>query len=294
MNYQYQYYLIRLLIFFLSLLPFAAACWIARRAGDFFYVFAPKRRKVGLENLEHAYASALTKVEKKAVLRESFRNTALSILELFILEKTLKNPEQHFSIQGEENLQKALSYGKGVVLITSHLGSWEFLAFLFYLTGIPCSPVVKDIKNPYLNKAVDGLRRKMALTPIPKKNAARPILSELKKNHVVAILIDQWAGPEGIWVDFFGRPTSTTSLPARLAKKTGCALLPAYCLRRKNGTYTIEVQPPIQLLESNVRWEQDLTERLNQELADKVRLHPGQWSWAHRRWKPKPENFRTV
>lgn len=292
MSYRLQFYAIQALVFILNLLPFSLSCGFAKNVGRIVYFCAGKRRNIALRNLEKAYAETLSPEQKKAIALKAFENTALSMLELFLIKKIKKNAARHFVIQGRENLEAALSQGKGVILITSHLGSWECLEFLFYLTKIPCYVIVKSLKNGYLDKKINELRRETTVTPVPKKNAIRGALTELRKNHVVAVLIDQWAGKEGIWIDFFGSPTSTTSLPARLAKKTDCLLIPAYCLRKGIGRYEIQVLPPVQLPPGEEEWETSVTRRLNEILERHIREYPEQWSWAHRRWKTKPETSR--
>ena len=117
-------------------------------------------------------------------------------------------------------------------------------------------------------------------------------MRELRHNHGAAILIDQWAGPEGLWIDFFGRPTSTTSVPSRLANKTGCALVPAYCLRTSPGHYEIRICPEVSWDAGDKDWENQMTLRLNQILEKQIREHPEQWLWGHRRWKEKPSILR--
>ena len=290
--YLLQFLTVQALVFVLNLLPLELSGRIAKCAGRLFYTFAAGRRKIALGNLARAYGDTLSREQKKAIVRGSFENTAQSILDLFLIKKIRKHAARNFTIKGKENMDAALAQGKGVILITSHLGSWECLEFLFYLTGIPCSVIVKSLKNKYLDKSIDGLRRATTVIPIPKKNAIRGALTELQANHVVAVLIDQWDGKDGLWIDFFGTPTATTSLPARLAKKTDCALIPAYCLRKGVGRYEILVLPQVQLPRGEADWETSVTRRLNEMLESHIREYPEQWSWAHRRWKPKPETSR--
>lgn len=283
-----QLYSVRVFIFILNLLPLRLSSAIAKSTGTLFYFCTGKRKKIALANLDRAYGSTLSLSQKKVISRKAFENMALSIVELFLIKKIKKRAAASFVIKGRENLDAALAPGKGAVLITTHLGSWEYLAFLFHLTGVPCSPIVKNIKNELLDKEIDALRREASLTPIPKKKAVRGAFSELKKNHVVAVLIDQWGGRDGLWMDFFGSPTSTTSLPARLAKKTGCALIPAYCLRKSSSQYEIQVLPPLFLTAVGEDWEKNMTRDLNQQLEENIKKYPEQWSWGHRRWKEKP------
>lgn len=293
-NHLLQFYATQALVFILNLFPFSLSSWIAKSIGRVFYFCVAKRRNITLKNLEKAYGDTLSPQQKKIIAQKSFENTALSILELFLVQKIKKNAAQHFVIKGQENLESALSQGKGVILITSHVGSWEYLGFLFYLTGIPCSVIVKNVKNKYLNQKIDTLRRETNITPIPKKKAIREALTELQRNHVVAVLIDQWGGRDGLWIDFFGDATSTTSLPARLAKRTGCLLVPAYCLRKETGQYEIRVFPQVPMPHAEEDWEASVTKKLNKMLEFHIREYPEQWSWAHRRWKKKPETSRQA
>lgn len=292
MTYTLQFYAVKVLVFSLGLLPVEWSSWIARGAGDLFYFAVSSRREVALGNIDRAYGNSLTIGQKKILARKSFQNTALSILELFLTKKVKPSAQSRFTIHGLENMRNALARGKGAVLITTHLGSWEFLEFFFYLTGIHCSVIVKNIKNPHLDKEISQLRLETTVVPIPKKNSIRKALEVLKKNQVLAVLIDQWAGPEGLWVDFMGTPTSTTSLPARLAEKTGCALVPGYCLRKSSGQYEIQIHPAVSISPESENWEEEATIQLNQGLEKQIRLYPEQWSWAHKRWKPKPSHHR--
>ena len=294
LRYRLEYVLACLLAFFLRLLPIPFASWIAQRAGDLAFLLMPRRRAIAFSNLQTAFGSSLSRKERQRIARQSFQHMALSIMELFIVDKILKDADQRFEFQGKEHMDAAFAQGKGVLLIISHLGSWEYLAFFRYLLNRPLSAVVKSIKNPYLNNAINNLRRKMGYIPLPKKLVTKKILYELKQNHTIAILLDQWAGSEGIWASFFGQLTSTTSLPARLAKKTGAALIAGYCIRTAAGKYTIQFQPMVPLQGDETTWERKTTQALNQLLEEKIREHPEQWLWTHKRWKPKPQRVREA
>ena len=226
------------------------------------------------------------------MVRASFQNICLSIMELFMIRRIAKQVTSRFRITGNEHLEAAFAAGKGIVLVISHLGSWEYLSFLPYMTQRAWSVIVKKIKNLYVNKTVDHLRRSTSLQPLLKSGSIRKVLQELHANHGVAVLIDQWAGDEGLWLEFFNHETSTTSIPARLAKQTGCALIPAYCLRRPDGRYEILIEEPLPWDSKQEDWEAQITGRLNRILEKKIREYPEQWCWTHRRWKSKPIDLR--
>ena len=276
----------------IQIVPFPVAVMIARSVGDMAYFILRKRRVIAISNIKKALGDSALIEQRKWLVQSSFRNIALSIVDLFLIEKVRRRANKVFEIEGLEFYKKALALGRGVVLVTSHLGSWEYLAFLFYLTETRCSVVVKSLKNPHIDYRVNLARKKTNLNPIAKKDSIRSVLKELKNRNTVAILIDQWAGHEGVWQKFFGEETSTTSLPARLAKRTGAALLPAFCLRQPGGKYKIIIHPPLVANFSEEKSEEVITKRLNETLEGMILRYPDQWIWTHRRWKSKPDSTR--
>lgn len=294
LGYWFQYLIVRFLALLATALPVEVSHEIACSFGTLSYWILGKRRKVALENIASALGNSLPEQRKKEIARSAFQSAALSMMELFTVEKIKKEASARFELFGNEFLEEAFSKEQGVVLVISHLGSWEYLSFLPYFTKRPWSVVVKDIKNPYLNKAIDEMRRVMTVNPISKDSSVRTILQELKAGHGVAILVDQWAGNEGLWVDFFDTKTSTTSIPARLSEKTGCALVSAYCLRKTPGHYEIHIEKPILHDMNQPGWETTVTQDLNEALERQILGHPEQWLWGHRRWKDKPDNLRTA
>lgn len=293
MNHLLQYFFVSLLTLLAKAFPVEVSTWIARRTGDLSYFILKKRRKIALENVTKAFKDSIPQKRKEEIVRSAFQSASLSLMELFIVEKIKKEAEKRFTLHGNEFLEEAFLKNKGVILAISHLGSWEYLSFLPYFTKHAWSVIVKDIKNPYLNKVIDLMRRVMTVIPIPKESSIRAVLKEIKAGHGVAILIDQWAGDEGIWVDFFNVKTSTTSIPARLAEKTDCALVSAYCLRKKDGHYEIHIEKQLEWDTASPDWETFITQKLNETLERQIRKYPEQWLWGHRRWKEQDTSRRV-
>lgn len=258
---------------------------MARRLADLLFLAAAKRRQTAMQNLEVAYGNSISPARKKEIVRESFRNFATSVVELVRMPEMLRQAKDRFEFEGTEHLDSAFQKGKGVILVISHLGSWEYLAFLPFLRGYPCSVIVRPVKNPYIYRWIQDLRAATRLHPIDRNQSIRKVLQELKQNRLVAILIDQWAGPDGLWIDFFGKPTSTTSIPARLASRTGAALIPACCLRTSSGHYKICIRPEVPLEGGPEDFEKATTLKLNRLLEKEFLASPDQWIWIHRRWK---------
>ncbi|OGW82811.1 MAG: hypothetical protein A2Z83_04390 [Omnitrophica bacterium GWA2_52_8] len=281
----FEYISIRFAAGTLNLLPVESATWVARRVGDLLYFLMRKRRQTAFENISIAYGDSLSQSQKKRLVRVSFQNVSVSLVEFFRIPRMLAESKSRFAFEGTEHLDRAFADGKGVILVISHLGSWEFLAFLPYLRGYPCSVVVRAVRNPHLYRYVQRLRRMTHLNPIDRKNSVREVLHQLRQNRLVAILIDQWAGPEGVWTEFFGEPTSTTAIPARLARRTGASMVPAYCLRERYGKYKIIIEPAVPLDTDSSGQEIQTTLRLNKNLETMILRFSDQWIWTHRRWK---------
>ena len=251
------------------------------------------KRKTALDNIDLVFKDAKTKTEKINLAKKAFSHIAISIVEFFRISNFMKKSAGRVNFSGLNHLDDALKKGNGIVLVISHVGSWEYLAFLPFLKKYKCSVIVKSTRNKYLFKLIQFFREMTELKPIEKNSSVREIFKELKANNVVAILIDQWAGNEGIKADFFGVPTSTTSIPARLAIKTKAALVPAYCFRLGREKFEIVIKPAIKFETIHEGSEKEITEALNRQLEKEIVAHEEQWIWGHRRWKPLPESLRN-
>ena len=278
----------------LNLLPIRFSEGLASGISAILYRVLPKRKRIALANLDIAYGNSIPLKQKEAIARKSLHHFVISLIEFFRIPAMLKDAAQRFTFEGTEFLDQAFARGHGIILVISHLGSWEYLAFLPFLRGYPCSVVVRRVKNPYIYEWIQKLRIKTKLNPIDRKSSVREILRELRQNHLVAILIDQWAGQEGIWIDFFGEPTSTTSIPVRLAIRTQAALIPAYCLRTGCGQYRIVIKPEVAIQGEEQEREEKTTFALNHLLEKEILKHPEQWTWSHRRWKSQSRHKANV
>ncbi len=283
-----EFTLARMAMALLNLFPIAISTWIARRIGKVIFLIMASRRKVAFNNLAIAFGNSKSESERRMIALESFRHLMTSLMEFFRLSKSsIQEIKQGVYIKGTEYLDHAFSKGKGVVLILSHLGPWEYMGFLTYLKKHPTVVLGRPIRNLYFYQWVKSLRKTVNLDYIDKTLRPKKIFSGLRQNHLVAIMIDQWAGNEGLWIDFFGIPTSTTSLPARLAKRTGCALIYARCIRVASGKYEINILPEISIEDNGENWVENMTKRINCLLEEEISSFPEQWLWTHKRWKGK-------
>jgi len=224
--------------------------------------------------------------------RNVFRNIGTMAAEFFEIP-TYRRGElpRGVTLTGRDHYENALARGKGCLFFTGHIGNWELLAAVLGFADIHTNIVYRRLDNPVLEDLVLWFRSFTGHQMIPKGGASKVILSLLRKNGTVAILIDQnVAWREGVFVNFFGRPAATTRGVAGLALDTGAAVIPVVNIRQADGTYHVIMGPEIPLIRTGDR-ERDLvenTQAFTSCLETYIRRYPDQWFWPHQRWKTKP------
>jgi KDO2-lipid IV(A) lauroyltransferase len=193
---------------------------------------------------------------------------------------------------GFEHYEEAKRRGKGVLFATGHLGNWELSAFAHALMCEPMHVVVRPLDNPVLDALIKSYRMGSGNRILDKQDFLRGILKALAANEPVGILIDQNTLPEnGSFVDFFGMPACTGTTFAKLAQKTGAAVIPGYALwdlqRRK---YVLRFDPVFEMT-GDVEGD---TARLTKHFEGVIRRNPDQWLWLHRRWKTRPAGEKSL
>jgi Kdo2-lipid IVA lauroyltransferase/acyltransferase len=197
------------------------------------------------------------------------------------------NIEKVVVIDGFENFDAARRRGKGVIFLTGHMSAWELSSFAQALYGYPLHFLVRPVSNRRIDELINGYRCLSGNRPIEKNRSARAILKTLGEAGTVGILMDHnTAIEEGVFVNFFGIPASTTSGLARLALRTDAAVVPGFLIwdgaRRK---YRLRFEAAVELSRSGDE-EADVlenTQRFTSVIEEQVRRHPDQWLWVHKR-----------
>jgi KDO2-lipid IV(A) lauroyltransferase len=188
---------------------------------------------------------------------------------------------------GRENLDRALARGKGVLAITGHFGDWELMGAAFSLMGYPIHFLVGEQHNQRVDDTMNAYRQMAGIGIIPMGVAMRKVLATLRKGEIVAMLSDQDAHEEGVFVPFLGRPASTAKGPAAFALKTGAAVTPVFIVRKENGwQHTVYIEEPIIPDEQSTIY--SITNSYTNYLEQYIKRNPDHWFWPHRRWKTKP------
>jgi len=282
-----------LLIHLLRLPPRAVARRMGAGLGWMAWVLLPRLRRVGLRNLQIAYPGQ-TIDEHEQTLRQLYRTLGWQIGEFCQMPKyTAKRAANFIEYDGLEHYLRAKARGKGVLVVTGHLGAWELSSFFHSLNGYPMGMVIRRLDNPMVDRLVNRIRCLHGNKVLHKDDFARALLGAMRQGETVGILMDtNMTPPQGVFVPFFGVPACTASGLARVALKTDAAVLPG-CLMwdAARGKYVLHFGEVMELVRSEDA-EADIvanTARFTAAIESYVRRYPAQWLWVHRRWKTRPE-----
>ncbi len=257
------------------------------------------RRDVALINLGFAFPD-WSEGRRDAVYRESLANQGRHLAEIAQLRRTNRdNVRRWLSVEGIEHLHDAQkdSPTGGVIALTGHFGSWEFLATAISLWGIQMCLVHRGQRNPYIEPLVHGWRERAGVGMLRRGHAARAVLRGLKDGAIVAMPIDQdTPRNEAIFVPFFDRLAATRDAPARIAARTGAPVVPVFLFRQGNSArHVARFFPPIELVPGKEPAAiAENTARMNAAIEAAIRLAPEQWIWAHRRFRVQPAGTPRV
>ncbi len=228
---------------------------------------------------------AWTLEQRSQCLHELFANLASTIQEVFIDDADMVAARVDIP-GGWGPLCQALSFGRGVVLASLHLGNFELCGRII-ATQCQLLDVVKPQRNLYFEAYLNRKRNQHHIATVPMDRAGPAVLAHLRKGHVVSLLLDQAAGNKGVVVDFLGQAASTWPGAARLSLQTGCPVLPVCLARTPGGRHELEFGPLLEpeTLPASQRNVTAYTRLITAELEHFVRRHPEQWFWVHRRWK---------
>lgn len=293
-----EYVSVWILLKFLGCIPRVPARAVGALVANILFFIRPPLRRAAEFNLRLAFPE-LPEAARRDILKRMVRNLGWMAAEFARLPHyTRDNIESAMIPDGFENFAAAERRGKGVLFLTGHVGAWELEPFAHALYSRPICFLVRPIDNPRVDALVNQYRGASGNRPLNKNESARTVLRILHEGGVVGVLADQNTVPaEAVFADFFGVPAATTSGIARLARRTGAAVVPAFnywdpCIRK----YRLRYEPALELIatddeESDIR---NYSARFNRVIEDYVRRFPDQWLWVHRRWKTRPANQSAI
>jgi KDO2-lipid IV(A) lauroyltransferase len=277
---------------FMRLLPRGLARAVGAAIGALAFRGLGRLRRVGLRNLTLAFPE-MTEGEREEILRSEYRNLGFLLAEFCKMpDYTAATASRFIRYEGLENYLRAREQGKGVLVLTGHLGAWELSSFYHSLMGMPMGMVIRRLDNPLVDAFVNRIRCLRGNRVIHKDDFARGLIASMRAGETVGILMDtNMTPPQGVFVPFFGVLACTASGMARIAEKTGAAVVPGFLLwEESERKYVLRFGEELEVVHTGDA-EQDAvtnTAAFTAAIEGYVRQYPEQWLWMHRRWKTRP------
>jgi Kdo2-lipid IVA lauroyltransferase/acyltransferase len=270
--------------------------WAARllAGGMAFGVYCAfgRLRRVGMRNLELALPETPRKARKK-ILKGVYVHLGWQLVEFCRMTRyTPENTRDWMRTEGLEHYLAAQARGKGVLVVTAHLGAWELSSFYHSLMGHPMGMVIRRLDNRRLDAFVNAIRCFHGNFVLHKDDFGRGLLTAMRAGQTVGILMDtNMTPPQGEFVEYFGRAACTGTGLAHIARKTGAAVLPGFMLwEPAERRYVLHVGPEVEIPHTdNLAGDiHEGTQLCTRVIESWVRRYPDQWLWIHRRWKTRP------
>ena len=287
-----EYALARVVFSGMGLLPRSAAVWLGRGFGRLGYLLLAELRRTGKRNLEIAFPE-LDDAEKERIVRGCFDSLGRILGEFPHLHQIPRDQLYEFvHSEGLEHLEAAKTNGGPIIFYTAHLGFWELTSFWVGACWQPFTFLVRRLDNDLIEEMIDKVRCRFGNKTIDKTAVSRQALRMLNQGGILGMLPDvNMLAREGVFVDFFGTPASTTSMMAKLALRTNALVIPVYSpWDEQRKKFLLQVEPPIAIERSgdDNTDVHNLTAAIMASIEKFVRQYPEQWLWIHKRWKTRP------
>jgi KDO2-lipid IV(A) lauroyltransferase len=282
-----------LLVRIVRALPAGAVDWLARAIAALAFALGIRRR-VTLDNLAAAFPER-SEHERRDIARGAYANMARAVVDsLRSLGDTPEALRARVQVDDFGPVERALAGGRGLLVATAHFGSWELFGAAM-AQSVKLHAVVRPLRGG-LNAQLVEARARAGLGLIAPRGAILETSAALRRNEVVAMLVDQAiGGKHALFVPFFGRPAGTTPALSMAAIRTGAPTLVIVALR-ESGRLHFRVEGPFAVPQTGDR-ARDLwlhTAAVTAALERLIRTYPEQWLWLHRRWKLQPPPDRSV
>src|SRR5947209_6271484 len=275
----------------ISLLPLRAAFALGNALGFCAWLAAGKYRRLAFRNIEIAFGAEKSRREMRRLVRQHFQRLGANLL---CTVKLMRLPPDEIlksvTVENIEAMAREFRAGRPVVLVLSHLATWELFAALMpkFVGFVRNASVYQKLGNRFIDEHVRASRSRTGLELFDRREGFQPVIDLLRSGGGVGILSDQHAGDQGIWTPFFGKLASTSPLPALLAKRSRAGVIAAavYTTGRARWrmVFTERFDTPGASIEA-------LTFKINEIIAQQIRHAPEDGFWVHNRWKTPRPNF---
>ena len=267
---------------------------VGAAAGWLMYHALPSRRRVARDNLRAAFEERCTPRQYDRIIQEMFQNFGMTFMEIAAIPRIDRAYIDRWVPPfpgSREHMEAALAEGKGVILITGHLGNWELAPISGALYGYPTLVLARQQGWPKLNGLLIRYRESKGCQVVTKGFAVRELVQGLKEKKIIGIVADQDGGPRGVLSPLFGRLASTSPGAVELSIRTGAPVVPIFIVRKSGPAHELVAEEPLVIPEQGTEEERVKAgvAAYLQVLERRIRQNPAQWLWLHRRWKSTPQ-----
>jgi Kdo2-lipid IVA lauroyltransferase/acyltransferase len=274
-----EYFIVRMFLTLLTSVSSAIAIRLGRLLGSILYRVCSGLRRRTEENLRHAFGATLDHRQLEALSRGVFDVLGRNIAEVANLAR---RPFDNLEVVNPNILREAYAKGKGVVLVCAHMGCFSRTVAVPKFLGMKGSSIMKRQRNSMvLDWARGFLKRRFDLDVILKTEAADEVLGYLQSGSLVGFFADQHPRTGGYTTEFFGRPVEVAPGPAIFAKRYRAPMVVLTCVSGTDGTHVARCDGPVDTAGSL----EEITRRWMAIIEQRIREHPEQWMWMHRRWR---------
>ncbi|AIF53755.1 lysophospholipid acyltransferase family protein [Pelosinus sp. UFO1] len=282
----WQYYLLKSISRMVCLLPYSWVLFLGRRLGKLYYHIAARQRRRALEQMQESLGISDEEAQKNIVsLFTKLGQTFLEVLYTPVLK--IENVHQYITIENRHYLTEAVEQGRGVVLLTAHIGNWEWLGAALAMNGFPMAAVIKRQPNDQHTRILNEYRELVGIEIFSRGTAELVSAAKaLKQGKILGFLADQDAGVNGLFIEFLGKMSSTPTGPTIFAKKFKAPVVPSFIVRSPEGGHRVLIGEPF-YYEDTGNVEEDtrnLTVKMTQIIEQTIRQYPDEWLWFQKRW----------
>lgn len=291
------YYISIILINLFNALPRKLALMLAGFCGELWFLLGARDRKIA--EAQMGVALGINGKKLKAYVRACFESMAKNLIDAIRMGRWSKDYIRDIvDIEGLEHFDSAYSQGKGVIVLTGHIGNFELLAAWFsYYKGYKASVIGRKLYDKRFDRMLVWQRQRFNINNIPTTSSVKTIMKALSDGHILGVLLDQDSTKvAGYFIDFFDKKANTASGPMFIARKTGSPVVPMAIYRKDDDRYSIWIMPPLELNWTNNK-EKDIKnalEKCNQATEELIRYDPTQWAWIHNRWQTRPTEEKVI
>ena len=281
------YFLQSLIIYLFFLISKLIGLKLSRLVFSFIFIKIGnlfKSKKIIINNLEKI-DSNLNDTEKENLIKKMWSNYGKTFIE-YVHLNLFKKRSSHIKIKNKEILDKVYKSNKPVVFISGHFANYELMSMELTKANIKLATIYRPLNNLFLNPFMEYLRKTFVCKNQIKKglSGVKEALNYMEKNYSVALMVDQRVS-EGSSIFFFNKEAYTTTLPAQLAIRFNCKIIPIYIARDQNDNFEMEILNPIQITENMKKDKELISKKINRIIEDLILRDPSQWILTHNRWK---------